>query len=80
MLCDMQRQLTKSIEGAIRRNMGKTIFVLAPVMTLVLGACVQVQAPDKPIVINLNVAIKQEVLVKLEAAANKVVNENPGVF
>ena len=79
-----QRQLTNRMDSAIRRNMGKKILVLSPVMIAVLAAslagCVQVTAPDKPIVINLNIAIRQEILYKLDAASKKVIEENPEIF
>ncbi len=75
-----QRQLTNRIDSAIRRNMGKTILVLTPVMIAALSGCVQVTAPDKPIVINLNIAIRQEILYKLDAASKKVIEENPEIF
>jgi uncharacterized Fe-S center protein len=42
--------------------------------------CVQVQAPDKPIVINLNIAIRQDVVVSLDKASKKVIEENPEIF
>lgn len=45
-----------------------------------LAACVQVRAPDKPIEINLNVNIKQEVTVRLEKDVQDLVKSNPGVF
>jgi hypothetical protein len=80
----MHRQLTNRMDSAIRRNMGKQIFVLTPIMVAALSAslagCVQVTAPDKPIVINLNIAIRQEVLYRLDAASKKVIDENPGIF
>jgi hypothetical protein len=76
----MQQQLTSRMDSAIRRNMGKTILVLTPVMVAVLTGCVQVTAPDKPIVINLNIAIRQEILYKLDAASKKVIEENPEIF
>ncbi len=74
------RQLTNRMDSAIRRNMGKKIFSLTTVMVAVLGGCVQVTAPDKPIVINLNIAIRQEILYKLDAASKKVIEENPEIF
>jgi YnbE-like lipoprotein len=76
----MQRQLTNRMDSAIRRNMGKAILVLTPIMLSVLSGCVQVTAPDKPIVINLNIAVRQEVLLKLSAASEKVIEENPEIF
>ncbi len=80
----VHRQLTNRMDSAIRRNMGKQIFVLTPIMVAALSAglagCVQVTAPDKPIVINLNIAIRQEVLYRLDAASKKVIDENPEIF
>lgn len=76
----MHLQLTNRMLSAIRRNMGKAIFVLTPIMITALSGCVQVTAPDKPIVINLNVAIRQEVLYRLDAASKKVIDENPEIF
>jgi YnbE-like lipoprotein len=49
-------------------------------MVASLSGCVQVTAPDKPIVINLNIAIRQEILYKLDAASKKVIEENPEIF
>ena len=74
------RQLTNRMDSAIRRNMGKAIFVSIPIMVTALSGCVQVSAPDKPIVINLNIAIRQEVLYRLDAASKKVIDENPEIF
>lgn len=73
-------QLTNRTDNAIRSNMGKTILLFVPLMASVLTGCVQVTAPDKPIVINLNISIRQEILYKLSAASEKVIENNPGVF
>jgi hypothetical protein len=45
-----------------------------------LSGCVSVNAPDKPIVIELNINIKQEVVYRLAADANKTIEGNPDVF
>jgi YnbE-like lipoprotein len=45
-----------------------------------LSACVSVNAPDKPIVIELNINIKQEVVYRLAADAEKTIDENSGAF
>jgi YnbE-like lipoprotein len=74
------QQLTNRMDSAIRRNMGKAILILTPVLVATLSGCVQVTAPDKPIVINLNIAIRQEILYKLAAASEKVIEENPEIF
>jgi hypothetical protein len=47
---------------------------------LALGGCVSVTAPDKPIVIELNINIKQEVVYRLAADAANTVDQNPDVF
>jgi hypothetical protein len=75
-----RNQLTSRTDNAIRSNIRKMILLSTPLMASVLTGCVQVTAPDKPIVINLNIAIRQEILYKLSAASEKVIQENPGVF
>jgi hypothetical protein len=45
-----------------------------------LGGCVQVNSPDKPIEINLNINIRQEVVVRLQQDVRELINKNPGVF
>ncbi len=80
MLVHIQSQLTNRITRANRCNMGKRLSVLLPVTLLATSGCVQVAAPDKPIVINLNIAIRQEILYKLDAASKKVIDENPEIF
>jgi hypothetical protein len=44
------------------------------------GGCVRVQAPDKPIEINLNVNIRQEVIVSLKKDAGDLITSNPDLF
>ena len=46
----------------------------------VMGGCVNVTAPDKPIVINLNISITQEVVYRLDNKAKTLIQENPGIF
>ena len=41
---------------------------------------VKVEAPDKPIVINLNIKIEQEVRVKVDKDVESLVNSNPNLF
>ena len=45
-----------------------------------LASCVTVQAPEKPIEINLNVDIRQEVLVRLQRDVEQLIRENPEAF
>ncbi len=56
-------------------------MVLASVMvTGMLGGCINVSAPDKPIVINLNISITQEVVYRLDGEAKTLIQQNPGIF
>jgi hypothetical protein len=41
---------------------------------------VQIQAPDEPIEINLNVNIRQEVIVRLERDAEDLLQQNQDLF
>lgn len=41
---------------------------------------VQIQAPDEPIEINLNVNIRQEVIVRLERDAEELLQQNQDLF
>lgn len=41
---------------------------------------VRLEVPEKPITINLNVKIEQEVRIKLEEGVEEVVEENPDIF
>ncbi|MEP7221406.1 MAG: YnbE family lipoprotein [Novosphingobium sp.] len=47
---------------------------------LAMGGCVSVNAPDKPIVIELNINIKQEVIYRLAADAGATIDKNAGIF
>ncbi len=49
----------------------------------IIGACtptVKIEAPDKPIVINLNVKIDQEVRLTLDAPVEDLITSNPDLF
>lgn len=48
--------------------------------TLALAACVQIDTPDKPIEINLNIKIQQEIVYRLDTEAKKMIEENSGIF
>ena len=49
-------------------------------MMLPLAACISVSPPDKPIEINLNVTIQQEVLVRLQRDVEQLIQQNPEAF
>lgn len=45
-----------------------------------LGGCVNISAPDKPIQINLNINVTQEVVYRLDNEAKSLIQQNPGIF
>jgi hypothetical protein len=45
-----------------------------------LAGCITVRPPDKPIEVNLNVNIKQEVLVRLQQDVQQMIQKNPQAF
>lgn len=52
-------------------------------MGLLLAACqptLKIEPPDKPIVINLNIKIEQEVRVKVEKDVDDLLKQNPELF
>ena len=49
-------------------------------LMLPLSGCISVSPPDKPIEINLNVTITQEVLVRLQRDVEQLIQENPEAF
>lgn len=61
--------------------MRRIALLACALAALSAAGCVQVQlAQDKPIDINLNVNIKQEVVVRLERDVQELIESNPGIF
>jgi hypothetical protein len=44
------------------------------------GGCVNISAPDKPIEINLNINVTQEVVYRLDNDAKNLIQQQPGIF
>lgn len=54
-----------------------------PLVLLGLAACeprVAIEAPEKPITINLNIKIEHELRVKLEKDVDEMISKNKGLF
>ena len=63
--------------------MGRTRFAAAVLIALLTIACeptVKIEAPEKPIVINLNVKIEQEVRVRIEEDVEDLLASDPDLF
>ena len=62
---------------------GKTTLFHLVALALLLGACsptVRIEAPDKPIEINMTLNIKHEILVKVEKDVQQLFDSNNGLF
>ena len=55
-------------------------LLAAALLSTPLSSCISLKAPDKPIEINLNVTIRQEVLVRLQRDVEQMINQNPQAF
>lgn len=54
------------------------LLVVVPI--LASAGCVNISAPDKPIQINLNINVTQEVVYRLDNEAKSLIQQNPGIF
>ena len=74
----MTRMLLTSMRyGATSEAMRK--FATLTILLSVAG-CITIKAPDKPIEINLNVNIKQEVILSLKQDASDLIKNNEDLF
>lgn len=65
--------------GRQNRYVNRVLWVLMS-GGLALSGCISVNAPEKPIVIELNINIKQEVIYRLAADAVNTIEDNPDIF
>lgn len=52
----------------------------AAMLSAGLGGCINIAAPDEPIVIELNINIRQEVIYRLAEDAANTIEENGDIF
>jgi hypothetical protein len=75
--------LTKPARRAHNLRMG-TRRAIAGVMVVLgsalAGGCISVNAPNEPIVIELNINIKQEVIYRLAEDVRQNIEQNPEIF
>jgi ABC-type uncharacterized transport system auxiliary subunit len=55
-------------------------LLAAAALATPLAGCISLAAPNKPIEINLNVKIEQEVLVRLQRDVEQLIKQNPQDF
>lgn len=49
-------------------------------LAMLSGGCVNISVPDKPIEINLNINVTQEVVYRLDGEAKSLIQQSPGIF
>ncbi len=70
--------LNKLEQRPILRMMRTIVFLVTTAAAL--PGCINVSAPDKPIEINLNINVTQEVVYRLDGEAKSLIQQNPGIF
>jgi hypothetical protein len=67
-------------EGGLMKRMRAMAGVMVLAGTVPVAGCISIEAPDKPIVIELNINITQEVIYRLADDANNLIEENAEIF
>jgi len=63
------------------RGLSRIVWVLfAAIVSIGCSPRVKVEAPDKPIEINVNMKIEHEVRIKLDEAVERTLEDNPELF
>ena len=71
---------TGTMQGQAGKSSGTwRLAAILPAM-IALGGCITVNAPEEPIVIELNVNIRQEVIYRLAEDAGNTIEENADIF
>ena len=76
-------KLTRPLSAATSRDMRQRGYVgiYAPVIGLAaLAGCININAPNEAIVIELNINIRQEVIYRLAADVEDNIEANPDIF
>ena len=77
----MKRAILTRVRSRARLTAMKASKPLAALVLVgSLWGCVQLAAPERPIEINLNINIRQEVVVRLQEDVRDLIKKNPGVF
>lgn len=74
-------KLTARGSGAKRCTMKRGLVILSgSVLPVALGGCININAPEEPIVIELNINIRQEVIYRLAEDVKENIEENADIF
>ncbi len=65
-------------QGNMRFNLAFSLVL--PALVAACAPTVKIEAPDKPITINLNIKIQQEVRVKLDKEIDNLIDSSKDLF
>lgn len=66
--------------GRDNNGMRRALMAGAVMLSAGLGGCINIAAPEDPIVIELNINIRQEVIYRLAEDAANTIDENADIF
>ena len=66
--------------GTGNRSRQLRLAAMVALGSMMTAGCITVKAPDKPIVIELNINIKQEVVYRLAGDASQTIDSNKDIF
>jgi hypothetical protein len=66
--------------GRHSTNIRRAMMATSVILSAGVAGCVNIAAPDKPIVIELNINIRQEVIYRLAEDAANTIDENADIF
>ncbi|HYD32434.1 MAG TPA: YnbE family lipoprotein [Azospirillaceae bacterium] len=72
--------MPQDLRLVLRWGIVPAVVALMPLVVAGCSPTVKVEAPDKPIEINLNIKIEQEVRVKVERDLEEIFEQDPGLF
>ena len=69
-----------AMAGRQGKGRNRALMGMAAILSAGLGGCINIAAPDEPIVIELNINIRQEVIYRLAEDAKNTIDENADIF
>ena len=72
--------LTNGGRSPTKADMRSVVIMALIGVSGMLGGCVTVNAPTKPIQIDLNINVTQQVVYRLDNEAKSVIQQNPEIF
>ncbi|MEX0839322.1 MAG: YnbE family lipoprotein [Parvibaculum sp.] len=73
-------QVEPACGGVARISRTLALVAVAALFATACNPTVKIEAPDKPIEINLNVKIEQEIRIKVDRDLDELLADNPDLF